>query len=812
MDKYFLYWVFEYIKVFISYGFIMFIYPAIVFRKYLKGKSVTFGFAFCSTMQVLLLSTIVLFLGLFHILNRFTMWVVIWGIFIWSIKDFLELTPNKKNEIKKLVTGTYGRKTFFVKKFSLLKDKVNKGWVQFHKFYKKHYVEYTLLVIVVIYGMIYFSWGIFHEFSYGFGDMYVHHSWIKGLMQGQIFSDGVYPEAMHCVIYSLYALFGIDVYSITMYLPVIHLAITFLAEYCFFKEMFHWRFSGIFTLILFLTLDVVCINEVFSMSRLQWALPQEYGFFCMYLCALFLIKYLKANKHFVFKEFKTKGYWDENLLIFTLALAASIAIHFYSTIMAFLICVGIALFYLKEIFNKKRFVPLVVAAVCGVMIAIVPMIGALASGIPFQKSIDWAMNIMNGIDPEQGYTAIAGDEYEQEYEQEIEFEEEYIETPTYDDTQQITGTETNNSDNITSNTEPIKLSLVDKVKNVCIKIKNKILFKWKIIYEKSYVTLYRTDRANWILGFTCLPIILGFVYKVIVLIIKYILRKKHVQGGFFQNYLPLVVGSFLFMLFYCAAYVGLPGLVAGARLCTTGQLLILSVIIIPFDIIFYLLDKNCSLQMMNILSAGTAVGLVVFVCLTGNFHGYLYYELSRYSASVKVTKSIMDELPKNTYTIVSTTDEIYQVIENGRHEELLTFMEANEAKKEYTIPTEYIFFYVEKKPLLYAHNHFFSGPDWVALETYDDIYSAFTPSVWPEATAGTISTEKAQMNIIHYGKPSDSYSELYSREILQSKMYQWCQEFSKMYPNEFKVYYEDENLICYYLKQNPQHLYNLVLK
>ena len=48
-----------------------------------------------------------------------------------------------------------------------------------------------------------------------------------------------------------------------------------------------------------------------------------------------------------------------------------------------------------------------------------------------------------------------------------------------------------------------------------------------------------------------------------------------------------------------------------------------------------------------------------------------------------------------------------------------------------------------------------------------------------------------------------------NRKILESEMYYWCQNFKTIFPNEIKVYYEDEDFICYVVKQNPDHLFNL---
>ena len=63
------YWVLEFIKVLLAYAFVVYIWPSVVFRKHLSGKSRTYRFCFCVNMSILLINTGVLFLGLLHILN-----------------------------------------------------------------------------------------------------------------------------------------------------------------------------------------------------------------------------------------------------------------------------------------------------------------------------------------------------------------------------------------------------------------------------------------------------------------------------------------------------------------------------------------------------------------------------------------------------------------------------------------------------------------------------------------------------------------------------------------------------------------------
>lgn len=825
MDSNLIYWIFEYIKVFISYGFLLFIWPSVVFRKYLTGKTITFRFGFCTTVQIVIINTVVLFLGLIHLLNKWTMMLVFWGIMIWSLREYLVLSEKQKKRFRYLITGTFGWKHLaFLWKAKFVKF-IKSIWFGFWKWYKIHWVEYSLLLVTIGYGVLYFSYGAFQDCSYGFGDMYVHHSWTYGLVEGKIFSAGVYPEAMHCVVYAMHILFGVNIYSCILFLQGMHMGIILLSIYCLVKEIFHWRYSAIFSLILFLTVDAVCVNQVFSMSRLQWTLPQEYGFHTIYLCALFLVKYLNDNQEKSFAIKKLKIYYDENLLVFGMALAASIAIHFYSTIMAFLLCVGFAVFYLGKIFTRKHFPSLVFAAIIAVLVAVLPMGGALASGIEFQGSIGWAVGIMSGVDPENDFKPIAGTTTTEEPVKNDASD--VTEIPPTNDTSVITeNTATNEasdiSDKNTSNTEQLnesipqvpkeEIPLIKRITNkfgtIFSSLKTKVLEKWDILFKKSYVTLYKKDYAKIFAIYTFVPFVLGFVYKVIVFILQKIFRVKKIKGGFFAGYLSIVTASLAFMIIYSAAHLGLPGLVAGARLCSNIHMLFMIMLIIPIDIIFAVLNRIMVLynDVLHYVSIIVAICLFAVVCLTGHYHGYLYYELTRYNAAVNVTNEIMDALPENSYTIVSPTDELYQVIQDGRHEEILTFLTTY---RNYTIPTEYIFIYVEKNPIKYAHNHFFSGPVWLAQEKYQDMYSAYQPSVCPNITASKISEEAAQSRIMYFGKPSQSYSNIESRTILQSKMYKWCESFAQMYPHELKVYYEDDDFVCYYIRQNIQHLYNL---
>lgn len=763
-----LYWIGEYGKVFCGYIFLMFIWPSVVFGKYLRNKDKMFRFSFCISGQIVIINSVVLILGLFHILNQWMVNIIFYGIFLVSIlyKIKFESYRRAASTVYCLITGTYGFKLFLYKGirkfFQWIKKQVLRGW----NLIRSRLLEYMVLLTVVLYGMIYFSYGVFQDYNYGFGDMYVHHQWIQGLVEGKIFYDGVYPEAMHCFIYCLHVLFGIRLYSCILFLAGIHVFVFLVSVYALLKEVFQWRYTPLFVLAMFLTIDLMCINEVYSMSRLQWTIPQEFGLFVQFLCALYLVRYLKSPNTVFFKKSAGKYVWNENLLLFMLLLCASIGIHFYTTIMAFLLCLAFAIFFWKRVFKKERFIPLAASVLCAVFISVMPMAAALMSGIPFQASIGWAVGVMHYDDSQDGEGMIE------------EEENEVIQDDTAENTDNMTFLE---------------------------KIKNKLL----VLYKGAYVELYREERALWIISFTALASVLWFIYRMCRMARQNFYKKK-LKEPYFDGYLPIIIASVLYMAVYASEGLGIPQLIAGSRLCSSGQILILSVIAMPVDMIFTFFTRFCGDYILQAGSVFAIVGIYCSAIISGNFHGYLYCEFSRYNAAVMVTNSIIDNFPRYSYVIVSPTDEVYQTIQYGRHEELLTFFQEIE-KGDYKLPTEYVFMYVEKRPIQYGQSHFFSGPAWLAEEKYAELYSSEV-SQCPEIYTSEISEKEASKELLLYQRPFLTYRTLESRTILESKAFLWCQNFAELYPFEVSVYYEDDDFVCYYFKQNPYALYDLAIE
>lgn len=117
---------------------------------------------------------------------------------------------------------------------------------------------------------------------------------------------------MHCFIYCMNDLFGISVYSCMMFLGEIHVSALLLAIYCFLREVMKSKYTVYLVLAAFLTIDMVCVDEIYGMSRMQYTIPQEFGLYTQFLCALYLLDSLEE----ILNEGKAKRkVWNDDLFL-----------------------------------------------------------------------------------------------------------------------------------------------------------------------------------------------------------------------------------------------------------------------------------------------------------------------------------------------------------------------------------------------------------------------------------------------------------------------------------------------------------------
>lgn len=741
MDE--LYWYAEYIKVFMGYIILLYIWPSIVFRKYLKEKGMIFRFMFCSSVQIPLINMTVLGLGLLHILNGWVVRGLFYGILVVSLV-LCGIRENKKGYIiKYFLSANCGWKVFMFRILEAPTAKIKNFWIK----YKKCMTEGILLAFILIFGMIYFSYGAFQDHSYGCSDQYTHHGWIYELQQGKIFAEGIYPEAMHCFIYSMRTLFGIRVYSCILFLGGIHVCTFLLAAYCFLRKIFNWRYTPLYALIAYLVFNIMGEGALDAMARFQWAIPQEFGLYLAFLCPAYLFSFFqKDNREMTSKEW----FKNENLLLLMLGVGAAIATHFYVILMAFFLSLAVVITYLKRLLSKDKILSLLYAVLYGVEMGGVPMALAYIMGKNLQDSLRWGISTMQGESAESVGNQLKGS---------------------------ISRTEWG-----------------DFLKD---------------IYEKGYLSLFGEKVTLAIIIIFLLLIVFFFLYKI------FFYRKKSQKDKFegkeelFKGYFSLALSLAFFVFLYAAPYMGLPEVIAVIRIFSIIHMLVCGTFLMLVDLVLFLAVPNPDGRRIWLEMSLACVIVYCFGYVT-NFHEFLYCGLGRYNAATSVLNEIIRSFPRYSYTIISTDSELYQVSEEGRHEEILDFAIQID-KKEYFLPTEYVFLYVEKHPILYEQRHFFTGPSWLARKNQSVYVGGKSQSQCPEILHSELSLKAAEKNISFMAEPQDNYKNLDIRTFLFSKAYMWYQEFSKYYPAETDIYYEDDDFVCYFIHQNPNSLLNIAL-
>ena len=150
-----------------------------------------------------------------------------------------------------------------------------------------------------------------------------------------------------------------------------------------------------------------------------------------------------------------------------------------------------------------------------------------------------------------------------------------------------------------------------------------------------------------------------------------------------------------------------------------------------------------------------------------------------------LTNIIHDE-KDDMWTIVSANDERQMVENHGYHYELITFLrkmehidtETEDSEYRIKIPTPSVYIFIEKKPIDYTESYSKSGQ--------------------------MVSKDGAIRQL-----PNIGGIEMYKGEkrfIVMSKLYYWAEQFKKLHPNEVITYFENDNFVCYKVKQNVYRL------
>ena len=752
----------RFVSIFAAYTGLTVLLPAIMFRRILAGRRLSEQFLMCYTFGNFYIINIVFAVQLLHISGFWTLvlFTAVPGILIWSRVNRVslrELCMKTGIVCKKILQGSMGIKDFLYRVKNRSMAVLKKAVWLFYCEVVCNTLQWILAGAVI--AALFWIYGRQLVLTYGYraSDIPVHLNWINQMSRGNLFASGVYPFGFHCMVYYLHAVFGFDTYVIlcVFYLvQVFFIHIVLLAMLKLLCRSLYLPYAGIMVYIL----GSFWARQTYS--RFGSSLPQEFGMIFVIPSVYFLIRFFQTEK----KNLKNR---ETKLILgcFALAFSLTLAIHFYGTMIAGLCCIGIAVGFCTRFLNKEYFRRIMLTGIISVFLAVLPMGIAFAGGTPLQGSLGWGLSVINGD------SSNTEDTSENEAAQKQAMEEMAARL--------IENTQNSNSESVQTGEIPIiteapKHSLADKAREIPKKMKN--LREMMIRRIQEFII---NSQEQW-----CAYAVLAGIAVLILLGLMFIILRRITYGemlmsaGFCMGILTLLL---------CAGNLGLPVLMDPARCSIYYVYLLIVSITVLGDGLLYLIFMPRILTIPRnavsfILTVSMAAGMIhQGLVKTPDFISD-YVSNGAFTCLTNIIKENRDE----TWTIVSANDETQMGLDHGWHYETITFLRKQEHINKDTkliIPTEKVYFFIEKIPL-----------------NYSVVYSG---------SGQSISKKGASQSLPNSGGIGMYQGE--GRWILMSRMYYWAQAFMEMYPNEMKVYYESEDFVCYVIPQNMYHQYNFAI-
>jgi hypothetical protein len=287
----------------------------------------------------------------------------------------------------------------------------------------------------------------------------------------------------------------------------------------------------------------------------------------------------------------------------------------------------------------------------GALIAVVPVGACLAKGIPFEASIDWAKTVM------------AGDVWVGSNPEYMENLAEALGDDTFVNDKSLSGTYAEEG----ADSENQKKSAVQILK-----------YYGKSIYDFGSGVMFGTGAT--VLMFACM--LAGLLCGLLMLLSK----KTRYYGC---DYLAMDLIMLIFYTVGASQALGIPEVIAAARASTFAQPFAGLIYLLPVDFIFRIMNiwKNRIYQsFLKTLSLAVCVLAAFVIIRTGCYHNFFDVNQAYYNEVEYVLRNIKKNYKKFSYTIVSPTDEYYDVIDYGRHTELSQFVNMI-SKKEKNLPS-----------------------------------------------------------------------------------------------------------------------------
>ena len=771
----------RFLGIFAVYTGVTLALPALMFRRILRGRSLAEQFLMCYTFGNFYIINIVFLLQLLHISNFFTLagLTAVLSIVIGGRVNRIPLKQQAGNTwhlFGKLLRGRMKLKSAIF----LFLGKCAEGIKRLVKFFYRHIVKNPIQSMLLLGIGVCLCWiygrQIILVYGYRASDIPVHMSWINEMSRGKIFAKGVYPFGFHCMIYYLHAVFRFDTYVILcqfFFAQVIFLHLVLLAML---KQLCKTKYIPYIGTFVFL-LGNFWSGQTYS--RFYATLPQEFGMIFVIPSIYFLIRFFQIPKQkLADKETRL------TLQCFAMAFSLTLAIHFYGTMIAGLCCIGIACGFCFRFLRKEYFCRIMFTGICSVFLAVLPMGIAFATGTPLQGSLGWGLSVINGGKSSSSTEAEAETDEAETLEVSTGDDKNTVRVVKPDgtvmeiDVSDLPSAQENESGGQmqTETTAPAvpKVSFGEKIRKIPGKAKNALSEMSSRILE-FIIKLDVKNIGYMILASFALLLLLGFIFCVF---------RQTEYGAMLMS---MGFCMWIVTILLCAGVFGLPPLMDGAR-CSIYYVYLLSAALTALaDGLLYMVLPLRKLRLVR-----NAVSLAVTAAvLMGMFQNHMIKQSDFSSGfvmngAITCLSNIIHENEDKTWTIVSANDETQMGLDHGWHYETITFlrgMETLEKNTKVIIPTKTVYFFIEKIPGDYAVSYAKSGQ--------------------------SISRKGASRSLPNVGGIGMYQGE--GRWIVMSRMYYWAQAFMELYPNEMKVYYEDNKFICYKIEQNMYHQYNFAI-
>lgn len=767
--------VLQFIYMLAAYMGVIVILPAIVFYPFFEGRPTAVKLISYLTIGNFYVMNLVFVLELLHISNRFTL---IAGVAVPACAaiGYIHWNSWAKNALTFAGEATYGMmlKTMGVR---LLLSKLFQSVVKTAAEKIRNVIKKILsnpidtIGTLMVLGMIFWQYGtnVLENYGYMASDTPVHNYWINSMCDNKIFVAGVYPFGMHNIVYFLHEVFGMKVFTLLRIFGLLQTALIHLCLLGFLRVFCKSKMAPYIGLAAYLIVDIWNKN---TYSRFLCSLPQEYGMIFILPGLMYLFLFFENRK----SEGRTKGLKFEStkdLTLFAMNFSMTLAVHFYDTMIAGLFCIAAAIAFINVIFKKEYFWRILVFGILSVAVAVFPMAFAYATGTPLQGSLTWGLGIMQSDNTPAVEWKIPGLHLPEEWEREMDL----AAAESVESGQSSTGRVLAAS--------PVRTDSLAAVTGDAPDAAEAKLAVWigafavSLAGKSGNIAAQFNDKAFSYLSETVEGALPGAALMLIGIVLLCGIVLLVLKEGFYGR---ILISGSVFSLLMCAVLISktlkIPALMDESR-CSIYLCYSLALLIgLLADFILFLglewLGESKLKQMIPF-----AAVIILFLTMAGN--GLIREPkrtegLEKNGAIMCVTNILRTEKP-NTFTIVSANDELRMVEEYGYFYESIELLRRNigERTSDYTvIPTPKVFVFIEKIPGNYMESYEGSGSKVTVSSALEKVPSGAGISIYK-------------------GK---------KRHIVMSKLYFWAKAFEKLYENETSVYYEDDEFICYEIRQN----------